>query len=497
MVFSSITFVLVFLPLALLGHLFFFVHRGKRLSGMLLCNTFVLCASLFFYAWGEPRFIFILLASMFINFHIGLFLCPYTGFFKCNKQIRNRIFTLGLILNLLLLGYFKYMNFFVDNGILHILNSLLPNSLNISEFAKISLPLGISFYTFQGISYIIDVYRRDIPACRSIIDFGCYLTMFPQLVAGPIVRYSSIAKELRGRSLSIEQFSKGAQRFIIGLAKKLLIADTLGRVADAAFSIPVEQLSPLAAWAGIVCYTLQIYYDFSGYSDMAIGIGRMLGFTFPENFNYPYIARGIQEFWRRWHLTLSGWFKDYLYIPLGGNRHGILRTCLNLLIVFALCGFWHGAGWFFLVWGLWHGAFLILERVLPRFPQCLPRPLQHGYALLVIMLGWVIFRANDATHALGYMQGLLGFHALGVQTNHVWIQLFSGDVYIALFLGALFSAPILPILSIWWERLRVNTGNVQNIFIDATPLLASILLLYICMLPLFGATYSAFIYFRF
>lgn len=495
MVFSSVTFVLVFLPLVLLGYMFLFLHTARY--SLMWSNAFLLFASLLFYAWGEPKFVTILLISLFINFHVGLFVCPRTSPIKALESGRKYALVIGIILNIGLLCYFKYMNFFIDNGLLHIFKIILPASLNVTAITPIILPLGISFFTFQGLSYLVDVYRGEVQATRNIINFGCYLTMFPQLVAGPIVRYASIAVELYKRNVTAASFGQGVQRFITGLAKKILIADTLGRVADAAFDLPFTALSPLAAWIGIVCYTLQIYYDFSGYSDMAIGMGKMLGFTFPENFNYPYISRSIQEFWHRWHMTLSQWFRDYLYIPLGGNRKGNLRTVLNLWIVFALCGFWHGAAWVFLLWGLYHGSFLVLERLCPRFFSTLPSTLKHVYTIGVFMSGWVIFRAKDISHAGEYFQGLVGLGSLGVETNRLWLEFFAYDVYLALIIGIIGATPILPYIQKCWDASTVAQHKGIATCFECGRLTCSLALFCLCLMPLFGATYNAFIYFRF
>lgn len=493
MVFSSVTFVLVFLPLVLCAY--FLIYMLFARYTLFWCNAFLLAASLVFYAWGEPYIL--ILFSLFINFFTALLLCPNTGWLRNKTYTRRFALGIGIFLNILFLCYFKYMNFFVANGALSLVNILLPKSLSITSVATIMLPLGISFYTFQGMSYLIDVYRGDVHSTRNIVNFGSYLTMFPQLVAGPIVRYASIADALCHRKLTLQSFAHGAERFIIGLAKKLLIADTLGRVADAAFALPTNELSPLAAWAGIICYTLQIYYDFSGYSDMAIGMGKMLGFSFPENFNYPYISRSIQDFWRRWHITLSGWFRDYLYIPLGGNKHGVLRTAVNLWIVFALCGFWHGAAWSFLLWGLYHGTFLVLERLFPRFFATLPRCIQHVYTIAVFMGGWVIFRARDVHHAKQYFKGLVGYWELGVQTNRVWVELFAYDVYIALIIGIIGVMPLMPYMQRWWEGMSSKL-NPTLFSVGEFLRMASMLALFcLCLMPLFGATYNAFIYFRF
>lgn len=497
MVFNSVTFVLVFLPVFFLGYVVLFAAgRGTRL-GPALGNAFLLAASLFFYAWGEPRYVVILLASIGINYVVALFVCRHSGVLRGRERWRRWVLILGIGLDLGLLVFFKYMNFIVDNGGVALLDAVLPRSLGIGHVARIALPLGISFFTFEGISYIVDAYRGNVAITHSAINFGCYLTMFPHLVAGPVVRYTDIVGAMTERRLSIGEFAGGVERFILGLAKKVLIADTLGNVADAAFAVPGAQLSAPAAWIGLVCYSLQIYYDFSGYSDMAIGLAHMMGFTFPENFNYPYISRSIREFWRRWHITLSTWFRDYLYIPLGGNRRGPRRTALNLVVVFALCGFWHGAQWTFLVWGLYHGAFLVVERVFPGFFERLPRPARHVYGILAFMLGWVVFRAHDFPHALSYYAALVGLHTAGVQTNLVWMQFFAGDVYLALAVGIVGSAPVVPWLGrLWRERLDAVRPALAG-WLEAARLCAVYALFLVCLMPLFGATYSAFIYYRF
>lgn len=487
MVFSSVIFVLVFLP-SILCVYFSLYYIGKKFDSFALLNIFLFFISIFFYAWGEYKYVLILIFSVLINFHVGLFLRHSTK--------GNGVLFLGLAINLSLLCYYKYMNFFVENGIFKFINYFLPSSMRITEYTQVVLPLGISFFTFQGMSYIIDVYRNRRVATRSFVNFACYLSMFPLLGAGPIVRYERVAEELKARTITIDSFASGVQRFVIGLAKKLFIADTLGRVATVTFSISTTELSPLAAWAGAICYTLQIYYDFCGYSDMAIGLGCMLGFTFPENFNYPYSSRSIQEFWRRWHMSLSTWFRDYLYIPLGGNRLGRGRTSINLVLVFALCGFWHGASWIFLFWGIYHGFFLIVERIFPKFPRCLPIFLQHSYVLLTVTIGWVLFSSQSVPHALSYIKAMFGAYEAGIQTNRVWVELFAGDVYLALFFGAMLSFPIFKICSNKWNALQNISTHFASI---AEPTrLAFVLLLFITsLMPLFGSTFSSFIYFKF
>jgi alginate O-acetyltransferase complex protein AlgI len=507
MVFSSVVFVFVFLPIVLIMHTFLlgysiFYQRAKKLTlrdvntdanPFGLNNVFLLLASLFFYAWGEPYLVIFMIISATANYAFGLLLIAAD-----NREGRRKfILIMSLVFNLGLLGYRKYMNLFVDSGGLNLINVLLPASFEIKAMAKVALPLGISFYTFQGMSYVIDVYRKDVRATLSLVDFSCYLTMFPQLVAGPIVRYSSVEEELRDRKITCERFAGGASRFIIGLAKKLLIADTLAKVADAAFSIPADQLPAFAAWTGMVAYALQIYYDFCGYSDMAIGMGHMLGFTFPENFNYPYIADSMRDYWRRWHISLSTWFRDYLFIPLGGSRRGVRRTAFNLLIVFALCGLWHGASWLFLAWGLYHGFFLALERIYPHMTGKMPKVMRHIYVIGVFLIGWVLFRANSFEHAWAYYKSLMGFHSAGIQVNLVWLNLLVGDVYLAFIIGTIGVAPLAP-----WLKIRIGcfVENAPRPFAFACcagQYLLWLLLLLICFLPLFGATFTQFIYFRF
>jgi len=342
-VFSSVTFVFYFLPLVLVAYLLLPAR-----------NIVLLFASLVFYAWGETYFIAVLMVSIGLNYLFGILIEK-----SYDEKRRTTALFLGLGADLGLLCLFKYLNFIADN-----LNVFLSTGGYAPiEIHHIHLPLGISFFTFQAMSYLVDVYRRTVPAERNIFNLGLYIAMFPQLVAGPIVRFNQIADQLHKRSVTTDAFSLGVRRFVVGLGQKMLIANILAVPADAIFAVPSEGLTPAIAWLGVVAYTLQIYFDFAGYSNMAIGLGHMFGFTLPENFNYPYIAQSITEFWRRWHISLSRWFRDYLYIPLGGNRKGSYRTYANLFVVFFLCGLWHGASWNFVVWGLFHGFFLVVERV--------------------------------------------------------------------------------------------------------------------------------------
>ena len=492
MVFSSITFVLFFLPVTLILYLFTALVSPERWRFRML-NIVLLIASMFFYAWGEPSYVILLMLSMLFNYFFATAI-------EVNKGERNGTFWLFLSVgvNLCFLIYFKYMNLLLTTKLFGTIVNDLPEALRPAPNFHIALPLGISFYTFQAISYLVDVYRGTAKVSKSLIDFGCYLTMFPQLVAGPIVRYESIAKELVKRTLSAENFAEGFRRFVFGLAKKMLLADYFGRIADAAFSVPNGEVSMPVAWAGMLFYTLQIYFDFSGYSDMAIGLGRMFGFTFPENFNYPYISKSIREFWRRWHMTLGGWFRDYLYIPLGGNRTGKFRTCLNLFIVFALCGFWHGADWMFMFWGIYYGVFLIAERVTGNFPDKLPSWAAHLYALAVVMIGWLMFRSENLEQFTSFLYGLIwygdhGFGYITPQTFKVFILFFTPGTYLTLALGLLLATPVYP-----WLRDRI--GNVLRNHETARSSLAyawTAVLLLVCYMPLYGATYNAFIYFRF
>lgn len=497
MLFSSIIFVFVFLPIALIGYFLLYIIFRNHPIGTTVGNAFLLIVSLIFYAWGGVEDVPIIIFSIFINYLFGLAINFKYASFRNSSRINLAVLICGIAINLCLLGYFKYMNFFA--GYLLILNHLLPVHLNIALPEHVKLPLGISFYTFQGLSYLVDVYRKQVLPTRSLIRFGCSLTIFPHLVAGPIIRFANIQADLINRHCSAERFAQGTSRFIIGFAKKLLIADTLGRVADAAFSIPTDQLNFLAAWAGLICYTLQIYYDFSGYSDMAIGMGNMLGIKFPENFNYPYISCSIREFWRRWHMTLSLWFRDYLYFPLGGNRHGIFRTALNLFIVFTLCGLWHGASEIFVIWGLYHGLFLVLERILKRALESTPRFIQHFYTMTVVAIGWLIFRSSDLSQMKGYFKALTWYYSPigGVGVNKVWLRLFAGDVYLSVIIGILGALPLVPWLNEHFNDILSKANARTTILLESGKIMFLLALFGVSLMPLFGATDNAFIYFRF
>jgi alginate O-acetyltransferase complex protein AlgI len=388
MVFSSNLFLFVFLP-AFLAVLLLTPARFR--------NAFILFASFVFYAAGSGQLIWILAFSIVWN-HL---------FAHAIAKKRSRlILGLGVGVNLGLLGYFKYANFFW----FEISSSLATMGITVDQSVlSIVLPIGISFFTFQATSYLIDVYRKVVAPAASLVGFGMYLANFPQLIAGPIVRYATIEKNIHHRPISLAGFNEGIYRFAIGLGKKILLADPLGELADQVFALPANELTTPLAWLGVSAYTLQIYFDFSGYSDMAIGLGRMMGFKFPENFDQPYRSRSITEFWRRWHMTLSSWFRDYLYIPLGGNRHGRSRTYFNLFLVFLVCGLWHGAAYTFIAWGLFHGVLLTIERILYNTRGIRPSGMP-GFVLtlFLVMLGWVLFRSETLGAAWVYLSALFG-----------------------------------------------------------------------------------------
>ena len=482
MVFSSIIFLFFFLPLTLLLNLV--VPRRLR-------NTALLAVSLLFYAWGEGTYVLLMLGCITLNYLSGLLIAR-----AASERGRKLLMALVVVLNLLPLIYFKYAHFLLANisrlfGLLH-----LDHSLSLDP---VPLPIGISFFTFHALSYVVDVYRRIVTPQKNLLDMGLYIALFPQLVAGPIVRYHDIAPQLKKRSVKVEDFAVGVERFVFGLGKKVLLANPVGAMADQIFSLQAGELSSLAAWLGILCYSLQIYYDFSGYSDMAIGLARMFGFQLLENFNYPYISRSIREFWRRWHISLSNWFRDYLYIPLGGNRKGSFRTGCNLVLVFFLCGFWHGASWNFIIWGLIYGFFLVLERGrLGAWLDRSPVLVQRFYTLLVVLNAWVFFRAETLDQALRYLGAMYGFRAAPSIYPLVAINLDPG-FWTILVLALLLSAPVYPTLEGYLRGKREQSWAQQGLAL-AAPLvklcLVGLLLVFASMNLATGA-YNPFIYFRF
>jgi len=483
-VFSSIVFLFLFLPLVLSAY--FLISKKYK-------NLFLLSASLVFYFWGEGKYVVVIIVYMVANYFFGRYIEKYQSVnTPRGSRHAKSIFILSICFNLGLFILFKYVDFFVNNY-----NDLIAGSGYAVSIGRIHLPIGISFFTFQSLSYVIDVYRKDVKASTSLIDYSMYKTFFPQLIAGPIVRYRDVSRQIVERITTIKTLSAGIKRFVIGLAKKVLIANTLGSFVDQIFNMPPNLLSTSGAWLGIVCYALQIYFDFSGYSDMAIGLAKMLGFDFLENFNYPYIARSIREFWRRWHISLSTWFRDYLYIPLGGNRKSVTRVYGNLLIVFLLCGLWHGANWTFVLWGLWHGIFLILERT--KFGKLLDltfTPVRHLYTGMVILIGWVLFRAETVSYAMDYLKVMSGF-----AINHSFpTMLVNSKIIIALVLGLIGSTPFVGNLLNYHAHDMEDKNKSRtalNILAESMILTFYLLLFLTCVVFLSGDTYNPFIYFRF
>ena len=474
MVFSSVTFLFYFLPLLLLAVA---VARSIRAT-----NIVLLVFSIIFYIYGESDKIYIVFLVVLVSFLSGLAMQD-AGEFR-----RRAAVIAGIAINLSILGYYKYSGFVLDN---------LAEVVSLPFAVRhVELPLGISFFIFHAISYIVDIHRKVAPAQRRFHVFTLYIIFFPQLIAGPIVRYHEIAEQFLTRRMDWENFSIGASRFVVGLGKKTLIANPLAVPVDQIFGLHQSQLSFELAWLGTILYALQLYFDFSGYSDMAIGLARMFGFRFPENFNYPYVSQSIQEFWRRWHISLSNWFRDYLYVPLGGNRVSPGRTYLNLLIVFFLCGLWHGASWNFVVWGLWHGLFLILERsFLSAVLQRSWRLLRHFYAILVVLIGWVFFRAADLPQALNFISHMFNFAEFHADLYPLEAY-FTTEVMVLTLVAVMFSAPLVPIVGAAIERLRgisrLSWGAAhaaQTAFLICCFVLSS--------MAVTAQTHNPFLYFRF
>lgn len=480
MLFSSAIFLFLYLPLFLIAYYL----TPKRWQNALLFG-----ASLLFYAWGEALVVLVLLLSALINFVAGRLI---------ERGQRRAGLLLSLVGSLSLLFYYKYTNFLFESVRGFAEAFALPVSDGLT-LAQIALPIGISFYTFQGISYTLDIYWGRIRANRSFLDYGTYVAMFPHQIAGPIVRYADIAPELADRHVTVEKFGIGAERFIIGLAKKVLLANTFAGIADTVFNAPPDSYPTATAWLGIVAYTLQIYFDFSGYSDMAIGLGKMVGFDFKENFNYPYVARSIQDFWRRWHISLSSWFRDYLYIPLGGNRGSQARTYRNLLIVFFVTGLWHGASWNFIIWGLYHGLFLLIERAgLGKRLDRAPAVVGHVYTLLVVLIGWVFFRAPDLSSAVGYLQKMAGLTPAASSVAYPLSYFMNAEVLGTLLLGFVLATPVYHGFQTFWHRLLARVViTPARLTLDTAYVLGLVGLFVMAVAYLAADTYNPFIYFRF
>lgn len=467
MVFSSIIFLLYFAPV------FFLVYY---LLPEKLKNIWIIISSLLFYWWGAPSFIVILIISCFLDYYLSQLYLKYKNPF---------LFYLAIISNVGLLIYFKYWNFFIENI------SLLTNSS--IEWTKVILPIGISFLTFQKISYLVDVKRSKGELQTKFHNYLLYVVLFPQLIAGPIVRYKEISNQItdRFKEINYNNIYLGLRRFVIGLSKKVLIANVLGETVDALFKLPPDEISTPAVILGIFTYSFQIYFDFSGYSDMAIGLGRMMGFEFPENFNFPYISRNITEFWKRWHITLSNWMRDYLYIPLGGNRINEYRTYLNLIIVFLISGFWHGASWNFIVWGAYHGLFLVLERLfMTRLTRSIPYLIKVITTFIIVSLGWLLFRVDSLGEAFEYISSLNNYH---LSMNN-WSQLFTTKFYCIFILAAIFSF----MGSFFEEKLnRINFHLPASQLKITGSVIITLILFTLSLGELFASGFNPFIYFKF
>ena len=470
MIFSSTFFLCVFLPVTLILY-YILPFRFK--------NALLLLASLVFYAWGEPVYVLLMMFSIVFNYFAGIQLGDLTS--RRVRKTRKHVFVFTVAVNIGILCFFKYYGFFLTN-----LNALLGTHIPIRD---LPLPIGISFYTFQILSYVIDVYWGKVNVQYNIIDFGAYITMFPQLIAGPIVRYEEIRQQLKKRTITLDKAADGAVFFIRGLAKKVLLANNIGMLFDTVSAIPAAQRPALTAWIGIIAYTFQIYFDFSGYSDMAIGLGRMLGFSFSQNFDHPYISRSITEFWRRWHISLSTWFREYVYIPLGGNRVNPLRHIRNIMVVWALTGLWHGAAWCYILWGLYYGILLLLEKYIwGRALRRSPRVFQHIYTIFFFVIGWLIFTAPSVPGLWDNFKALFGLLGNGFSDPATWYYLTS--YLILLILCVLCSTPLVRRLFGMISQAGKRWGQIVAS--------AVYVLLFVTSLAyLVNATYNPFLYFKF
>ena len=461
MLFSSLVFLFLFLPTTIF--LYYISPRKLR-------NLVLLSFSLFFYAYGEPKYIFVMLTSILINYSLGLLVDKFRG-----ESLSKKVLALAVILNLSIIGYYKYSNFLIGN-----INKFFRMDISL---LKIIMPIGISFFTFQGLSYVIDIYRGHGKVQKNPLNVALYISLFPQLIAGPIVRYETVADQIETRIETMDEFSLGIERFILGLAKKVLISNSLGFIADEIFNLPSIEMSIALSWVGILAYTAQIYFDFSGYSDMAIGLGKIFGFQFLENFNYPYISRSITEFWRRWHISLGTWFRDYLYIPLGGNRVSSIKFLRNIFIVWFLTGLWHGAAWNFIAWGVYYGILLIIEKFfLGKYIEKMPRVFQHIYTMILVIFGWVLFRSESLSYGIDYIKTMIGLNGSPIVNSKAIYYLM--EYKVEFIIAFLTSMPIYP-----WINKKLKGS-----------LMKSILLMTIFMISvtyLVTSTFNPFIYFRF
>ena len=472
MVFSSNEFLFLYLPLSLI--LYFITPLRLR-------NLALLLLSLVFYGWGEPIYLFLMLFVIAVSYVFGALIGRYEG----REKERRRILILSVVVNLALLGFFKYADFIIVNL------SRLP-FLSGLEPIGVSLPIGISFYVFQSMSYVIDVYRGEAHVQKSLVNFGAYVSMFPQLIAGPIVRYSSIEKELSYREYSIDESADGARRFVVGLAKKVLLADTAGALWERIKDTPEGEGSVLLLWLGIALYSAQIYFDFSGYSDMGIGIGRILGFKFPENFNYPYLAKSVSDFWRRWHITLSTWFKEYVYIPLGGNRVGKGRLVFNLFVTWFLTGLWHGASWNFILWGVYYFALLTLEKLfLLKYLDKLPSAIRRLYTLFFVAIGWLIFAFEDLGAGVAYLGAMFGASSLPLFNAELGYELVRNMLFITALIVAATPKPKRILQKI------LSRGGGGSAAVSVAVNVGTVATLLLCIAYITSSSYTPFLYFRF
>ena len=472
MIFSSLTFLFAFLPAVLV--IYFLVPKKSK-------NCILLIFSLFFYAFGEPTYVLIMLGSITLNYIFGILISKYE-----NIKTKKYLLISSVASNLLILIFFKYLVFLITN-----INILFSSNLTVPE---ISLPLGISFFTFQAMSYTIDVFRNDAKVQKNIFNLALYISLFPQLVAGPIVRYQTVADEIDDRTTTLNDFSYGVHRFVIGLAKKVILANNLGLLSDKFFNIDIANLTVFGSWIGIIAFSLQIFFDFAGYSDMAIGLGKMFGFNFLENFNYPYISTSVSEFWRRWHMSLGSFFRDYVYIPLGGNKVSKVKFYRNIFIVWFLTGLWHGASWTFIAWGLYFGLFITLEKVfILKLLNKLPKFTRHIYLLFVVIIGWVFFRADNFELSINYLQTMFGGN-LGVLTNLDTAIIFK-DFFEVLILGIILATPIVPYTINKIKTLKPNI--ITKDYYHAFHGLSLAIMTLTVIERLLVSSYNPFLYFRF
>lgn len=473
MVFSSAIFLFAFLPIVC--GLYFIMPNLK------VKNALLIVASLIFYGFGEPIYVLLMIASIIVNYLFGLFEClAYT---KNHSAVQKLMLVISIVVNIGVLGVFKYAGFFVEN-----INHVTGLSIHVPS---ITLPIGISFFTFQALSYVIDVYRKPEVVQKNLFKLMLYISFFPQLIAGPIIRYNEIQKQIDNRVSTIDKTAEGISKFIRGLTKKLIIANAAGHIADSVFALNINEYNFIVAWAGAIAYAIQIYYDFSGYSDMAIGMAKIFGFEFSENFNHPYSAKGIKDFWRRWHISLSMWFREYVYIPLGGNRKGKARCEINKLIVFALTGMWHGANWTFIIWGLIHGVANVIEDTIGSVIKIKNNVIKNIITLIVVVSAFVMFRADTVGYGLSMLKSMFTNFSLSIESASYVAGLLSPYYMFILIVALVFAYPIREkVVNAFKSKCGSNVVEISLYIVD-------VVLLVICIMSLATATYNPFIYFRF